>query len=106
MLAIQIICLLTVTQTSVCVDTSIAFLIMIACGHFRLIQVRLAAIAKDIEDNENGRRRRPAITVKKEIEDNDVDEFEKNVNFDFEKSDEGIRKRVRDCAAYHSEMLE
>nr|ANG59311.1 odorant receptor Or1 [Chouioia cunea]QGW50331.1 odorant receptor 1 [Chouioia cunea] len=101
LLAIQIICLLTVTQTSVCVDTSIAFLIMIACGHFRLIQVRLSLVARDIEDNEEERRR--PIAAKDEIRNN-----EEGVTgvFNVQTTDEGIRKRIRDCVAYHSEILE
>ncbi|XP_058796288.1 odorant receptor Or2-like [Phymastichus coffea] len=91
LLGVQIVCLLTVTQTSVCVDTAIAFLIMIACGHFRLIRVRLGAIARHIEESEQRQQRAPT-----------GDEGA----LDFDRSDEGIRRRVRECVAYHSEMLE
>lgn len=81
------------TQTSVCVDTAIAFLIMIACGHFRLIQVRLAAIARDIDDNEESRKPGKAI------------EGDGKTYNDPDKSDRRIRKRLRDCVSYHREIL-
>lgn len=101
LLGAQVVCLLTVTQTSVCVDTSIAFLIMIACGHFRLIQVRLGVIARHIEENEEERK------FPKHVAD-DVEEIEilAKAEVDPEMTDEKIMERVRSIVVHHQETLE
>ncbi|XP_014214587.1 uncharacterized protein LOC106643823 [Copidosoma floridanum] len=78
LLGAQIVCLLTVTQTSICVDMAVAFLIMIACGHFRLIQVRLERVARMIDESQ-------------------PDELENNAK--------DIRDHVKNCVAYHCEII-
>ncbi|NP_001177592.1 odorant receptor 236 [Nasonia vitripennis] len=101
LLGAQIVCLLTVTQTSVCVDTAIAFLIMIACGHFRLIQVRLGVIARHIEENEDKRKSQRSVGKNGEVIEAEAEMDEE----DFERTDDRVRERVKELVMHHQEIL-
>ncbi|XP_014235093.1 odorant receptor Or2-like [Trichogramma pretiosum] len=111
LLATQIACLLTVTQTSVCVDTSIAFLIMIACGHFRLIQVRLEQISSHIDANEREAHRSPLRIEKtgplsKILDNKDDDRVERETRVDGKWTGRVISRKIRQCVKYHGEILQ
>lgn len=96
----QVTCLVSMTQVSVFVDMAIALLIMIACGHLRLIQVRLNVIAQDLKKLEY---------VRNQKLNNNSMHYILSVSYTSYTPEETdfkiLAERLKNCIRYHQEIL-